>query len=1452
VTSPSARINRTFVDVSEGGDINEQALEVARLLGQPGLGWDQLYESPRILIFSEAGVGKTYECQAEPQRLSAGGEPAFFIELAQLARKGLREMLSSEEEARLDAWAAAQSGSATFFLDSYDELKLTLGSFRQALIALGKALEGNLARARIVITTRPIPVDERLFQNLLPVPDTRVASGDEAAFAELAINGTTGNAPATGRAKVWRRVVLTPLRKEQILAMAIGEGLSPTEADAMMADIQRRHAMAFAERPQDLIELCHDWRTHQRIRSHRDQMAGNVAMKLRARTDRPEKAALSPDRALEGARRLALAALLTRKLTLRHSAESDRGDHEDPALDPATILTDWTPEQRETLLERPLFGFATYGRVRFHHRSVVEYLAAEQLRVLLGRGMPRRALNRLLFASTAQGDAVLKPSLRPVTAWLASADEAVFEEVLRREPDVALTGGDPQSLTPAQRARTLTAYVERHGRGGWRGLETPAIQVRRFADPHLSGSIRQAWADGIENPEVRELILELVAAAPIEDCADLAHGVAINPEATSGERIAAIEALVALSDPRLRGLAASIAADSHAWGARLSRWAAMRLFPAVLTVPEMLCVLSRIRESKRTVAGVAWQLPQLLAKTQLDSADLDALRSGLTDLVFDGVVWQAHDPHLQSPRPYLVPALAAVCVRQLRARSVAPGLYRSVAIALRLSEREFGEEKPSDVLRAVLEQESAAVRAAVFAAEDELMQALHPRDSARERASARSRSGSLRLSLAQDRGWLCARLRDVAEGPDDRAFLLETALRLWDGDGDFKDYAAGLRSEVSDQADLLAEIDARCRPAKRDRRWAAYEAKMIRRRKKEARNDLKAKASWIGFWREVTHRPEEMFAEAKAENTIWNLWRAMSRSGEDSHESGWRRAVIEQFFGKPAADRLRLALMAFWRRERPSLRSERPVEDRNTYLTLWQLGLAGLAAEAEDPTWATKLTAAEARLALRYAPLELSGFPAWLDPLAAAHPDAVDEVLGAELRAELEEPLGPNWHSSLLQNIQHAPAPVATLFLDRLLSWFQAHAADQDLRDNRPAAILRLDGVLGVLLLHGGPAIRQAILERAVSEMDTGASGRIALAWLPAIFRLDAARGVETLEQALAETPVSARGVAIDWFGALFGDRHHQTLDLGAPVFTPDLLLRLARISYRHVRLEDDVEHEDAYSPDARDHAERGRSAVLSALFASTGPDAWAAKIALAEDPLFDHIRDRILAVARERSAEEADAGASREAEVVTLNRYGELPASTRDEMFALMSDRLWDLDDLLLRDDTPRPAWAAIRDEGVMRQQIARELRQMANHAYKVDQEATTADNKETDIRLRSVVSDHQAVIELKLGEKDRSAQVLRDALRDQLLKKYMAPETSRAGCLLVTVASDRTWVHPDTRASLDLSGLVAMLNAEAEAITREMGGEVRLMAKGLDLRPRLPTEKAAANAAGGPPGVG
>jgi hypothetical protein len=376
-TNPPPDISRSFRDLSDK-DLaeTEDASQWARWGLAAGFKWQDLLKARRILIVSEAGAGKTYECQTCQKRLWDSGEPAFFLELAILADKEVGAMLSPVEQARFDQWRRSQSEMATFFLDSIDELKVTQKSFEQALKSLGRACAGKMDRVRVVITTRPIPVDRQLIELHLAIPPEKGPDATAEGFASAAMRRERQKKDDSEGVTDWRSVGLMPFTPEEIKAFATIQGVP--DAEALLADIRARHAEEYAERPQDLIELCTDWKDHRRIRNHGEQVETNVTNNLKPR-DRTEKAQLSAERALEGASRLALAALLTRKFTIRYSAESDNIPGADPALDASRILTGWSKPEQETLLERPLFGFANYGRVRFHHRSVLEYLAAKRL-----------------------------------------------------------------------------------------------------------------------------------------------------------------------------------------------------------------------------------------------------------------------------------------------------------------------------------------------------------------------------------------------------------------------------------------------------------------------------------------------------------------------------------------------------------------------------------------------------------------------------------------------------------------------------------------------------------------------------------------------------------------------------------------------------------------------------------------------------------------------------------------------------------------------------------------------------------------------------------------------------------------------------------------------------------------------------------------------------------------
>ena len=1425
-------IERTFQNIPEGklSEADQQSFLVS-LGWSRGTTWQDLLRSMRVLMISEAGAGKTYECREQAQRLWDAGEPAFFVELSGLATGDLQSLLDHDEEARLSAWLASQSDVATFFLDSIDELKLTVGSFEQALKRFKKGIEGQLGRARIVITTRPTAIDEQLMRNVLPVPPTPSAVPSEESFVKIAMRDHQTQKVIDSEDQAppdWRTVALIPLSDAQIIEFCSDQRVE--DPAALQKDLKRRNAEEFARRPQDLIELCADWREHKRIRTHRDQVAANVRVKLLPRDDRPEPAELSVDAAIDGASRLALAMMVTRRMTIRHSRPSDSIEDE-AALDPSIILPNWNPNERKALLERPLFGFASYGRVRFHHRSVVEYLAAERLRELRALGMSFPALKRLIFAQT-RDKKIVRPSTRAIAGWLAISENRMFEMLRDYEPAVLLNEGDPEALSRPQRGEALCAYVERYGQGGRRDLSVPYIQVHRFASPELADDVKKLWAIGVENPDVRETLLYLIEAGPIGDCVDIAHGVALDVQASVVERLIAVDAMVAMRDSRLDDIARNLAAADGRWSHELALGVLSRLFPRDLSIDQFLQTLSWLKNGKRNVRELSWQLPRLIANAELYPQDLRALRDGLVKLLSTGLRWQKEWPHIVCDLPHLSGTLAAACMHGLEGRKTDGWLYASV-LALRLHSRKNSNDEACKALHERQINLPAAENARLFWAEDCLVQSLNAiAEPWRRLAEVILNDGPVELRAERDLDWIKEALSDMARSTDDRAMLLVAAMRLTPN----RD-VSGLKQLVADQPDLIATIDERLKPSKHDKDLERWEKKGAEHEKERERRASEARDSWVKFWREVAEHPDDTFSSERSQNTAWNLWRVMRREGEDSRASGWNRRLIEDHFGRETADRLRRTLMNIWRQDRPTLPSDRPEGQRNQYFLHWELGLASLYAEAEDPSWAAKLTDEEAKLAARYALIELNGLPNWIESLVDVHPNAVDEILGNELSWELMRNSAAHGYSMLLQNIDLASNSVTMLFLPRLREWLDLGADVSENESDLAGATARLSQVIGVMLKHGNEEMKAYLLAVARQRLQNDLPEELAIVWLPTLMRIDPNLGISALENRIRSVVPETHSEAIQWFSVLFGDPH-DAINLKTPGFTPKLLLRLLRLAYRHVRPVDDVEHEGPYSPDTRDNAEHARNKIVNALLEAKGEAGWEAKLEMANDQLCAHFSDRIVAVAEEHRALEIDSVPLDEDKAIALDRTHEAPAATNEAMFALMNDRLDEIDDLLQTDASPREVWAGITDERILRRGIARELGNIANGLYTVDQEAVTADENRTDIRLRSVVSEHEAVIELKLAD-NRTASDLRDTIYGQLVTKYMAAENRKSGCLLVTMAQDRKWKHPDSGTNIDLPGLETLLREEARRVEKKMGGALALSVRVLDLRPRLASEK-------------
>ncbi len=578
------------------------------------------------------------------------------------------------EAERFDTWRADPSRHAWFFLDAVDELRLIDGKLETALGKLARAIGSTKDRAGVVISCRPTdwrPVqDMEAFQNKLPVsrletPKDRLSTDD--AFIEpirrresRAFGAEEGE---SGRNPAFRCVVLEGLNERQIETYAAAKGVP--DPKSFLSAIKRNEAWSFARRPLDLDGLIGTWIGNGTIGSQLQQHVTDVDNSLKDDPYRSDQGVLSPERATIGAERLALAMICTKTRTIRaiEDAQSPVGDSS--SLDAPSVLHDWTPAEVKALLRRAIFDPATYGRVRFHHRSVQEFLAARRLRNLSKAGLRKRQLRALMFAET-YGERVVVPTMRPIAAWLSQWDPEIPREVLRREPEALILHGDPQTLSFDLRADLIRSFVNAYTHGSWRGLDMPVAEVQRLANPDLSPEIRRLWSLQHSNEEVREFLLRLIWLGGIQDCADIALTALLDCVLGDYARITAARALGECGRyDLLRTAADHLLVHRDRWPARIVHSIVNELYPHVISASELERLIRETPEPTRTVGGISWTLYNLAGRIEPGSEAAIALRATLAKLIEEGADLSSEWHARRSTFAYLTPALAILVSRQL-------------------------------------------------------------------------------------------------------------------------------------------------------------------------------------------------------------------------------------------------------------------------------------------------------------------------------------------------------------------------------------------------------------------------------------------------------------------------------------------------------------------------------------------------------------------------------------------------------------------------------------------------------------------------------------------------------------------------------------------------------------------------------------------------------------------
>ena len=706
-------LDRTFLDFREDADAEGAAFDsYFAAFSVRGSTWKDLLASQCVVVLAEAGSGKTWELRAQAAALREASRVSFFVRLEQLARSSLEDCMASEDKRSLAIWRDS-SDESVFFLDAVEEAKLTTRhAFEAALRSLVEGIGANgLKRVRTVVTSRISGwrgrEDRSLLRHLLDLPEEQRGEGN----VNENFEGGEDASP------VWalRIVTMNVLSAEQVKMLA--QDVDPDRADDFLSALSIHHAWHFTRRPQDVSRLMAYWQRAGTLGDPTDLLEFDIQSRLQEfDEDRQRDSDLNDQQLRNGAEAIAAAVVLGKTFSISIENEPPGGERT-AYVTPSSELPDWTFDQRRDLLTRALFDPAALGLIRFHHRSVAEYLAAYWLGRLYDRGLSVEDAYDLFFVRS-HGEDVLIPSRAPVACWLACGDNVwnrrIRRNLLEISPDALLAHGDISRLDVTMRTELLKAIVAKVGAEGYVLDEVKNEQLMRLADPGISSIITELLCDAETPEDGLFILLRLVreGESALGDCVPAALSLAVSPQSSIHVLTYATAAIASAGKPLEKvGLVADLLRRPEI-DERVARQAVSKMYPEYMSADALVRLAEKTRSSDHMMFPDFTDAATRVIVEDAPEDHVDPLLDGFVGLLNRRPGVTAADAgisHLVSKdNIWLAPLLRAIISRAFALPTIGDELAGKIVDALGLIELAEQFERPYESRKIDLQELSFA------------------------------------------------------------------------------------------------------------------------------------------------------------------------------------------------------------------------------------------------------------------------------------------------------------------------------------------------------------------------------------------------------------------------------------------------------------------------------------------------------------------------------------------------------------------------------------------------------------------------------------------------------------------------------------------------------------------------------------------------------------------------
>lgn len=1411
-------LGRTFHELTlKSGDSDE--FDYRRLGFGKRLSWSDLLSGYRTVILSEAGAGKTEEIRHTAQTLRNEGKAAFFLRLEHVA-DDFDIAFEEGTLAEFDQWLAADQ-EGWLFLDSVDEARLREPKdFERAIRKIGARISGALQRTHVVLTSRGAA--------WRPVTDLRLCEQHLKYIAPLPIDGEAESNGRSGQENsVFTIVALDDLGSQQAAIFARARGIA--DPKPFMDAIERADAWSMVARPDDLAELVEYWDTHHRIGNRLELMQSSIARRLAERDQNREEALpLAPADAATGARSVAAAATMAHESTIRvpDGSENTKG------IAVAAVLPGWDSKKTAALLARPIFDEAIYQTVRFHHRTVREYLTAEWLKGLLDRETSRRKIEGLLFREQ-YGQDVIVPTMRPVLVWLILLDEKIRERALAISPELIFEGGEPKALPPEMRKKILRDVCETLHGDVARSSTTDYRSVQRFADADIAADVKALFAEYAASDDVQAFLLRMIWQGELTAALPEAKQVALNPKAPRYTRISAFRAVRAVGSQadnleireRFLNEAASL---NREWFAELLE----DVPPTKQSVDWALACIAKLKPKEQYATdGLSQSLDAFTQSLDLDLAV--ALLDGLARLLAKRPVLERRFCEISKRYGWVIKSAAQIVERLIIARhpSALEASALSILHKLPSAQHYHDWEVRTEIPRLVPAWRE--LNDALFWGE--VAQARRYREKKhKERVTdvwQVSIFGSYWQYGPDDFERVLAEVNSRVLR-DDRLVALSHAFLLYRQAQRPRKWRDALKVVAAKETALRLALHAKLHPGPataEQKKWKKQNAAWARRDRERIALDAENAQKWkddLAAHVELLRDPglPDPTAITNRQYYLHERMRELDHRSPHWTEGRWQVLIAE--FGEEVARAFRDGAVAYWRRYTPRLRSEGKA-DRSTPLSVI-FGLTGLNIEwRETDHWASTLNESEADIAFRYAMDELNGFPDWMPSLFEAFPELISNLLLKEVDRDLRIETAKAQSHYVLSDLSSSGAWAWSGIRDGIFA---------RLRAREPRNLANLDYMLNIVQ---GSDIDSADLVQLAKLRSEDRRLNHAARWYAIWTGIEPDDAIAALTARLKKIRGAAQQTrfAMKFITDLLGGRRSATKNGGA-FRTPEHLKNLYVLMHRYIREKEDIHRagKGVYSPVLRDDAQDARNQLFSMLKEIPGKEAYLALMELARLHPAESSRPWMRYHAKTKAEMDADLTPWTIDQTLEFQTAIERTPSNHRELFELATLRFLDLKDNLEHGDSSIAdiLIKGATEETDMRKYIGDWLRDRAQGRYAIPQEEELADDKRMDLRMHGVGFDAPLPVELKLADK-WSGPKLFERLENQLCGDYLRDNRSNRGLFVLVYRGEKgAWELPGTHHSVDFAGLVAALEAHWTKMSANFPNVDDISVIGIDLTKR------------------